>query len=364
MAQTITDVNTFLKDAQDAVAELAEFEKKEESLKQEESRLEKALEAEKKAVTDTVSQTVKKRRDELNVSYDNEINKTQDKLKKIRIKREKAKSQGVKERIKEETEELHLYSRELKVRMRALFQKEHVPGFCGGGYYYSLYMTHGFKEFIALLITVAVCFLAVPYGLYSLLPDKKTLFLVGIYFLCIVIFGGIYTLVGNATRGRHLEALREGRTIRNLIMDNNRKVKLITKTIKKDRDEASYNLKKYDDDIAQMEQDLANITGKKKDALATFENVTKTIISDEIMGNSKDRLNSLSADLEEASGKLRYTETVVKEKKIYITDTYESYVGKDFLRVDRLEELRKILESGTAVNISEAIETYRNQIKK
>ena len=50
-----------------------------------------------------------------------------------------------------------------------------------------------------------------------------------------------------------------------------------------------------------------------------------------------------------------------KEKKIFITDTYESYVGKEFLTAERLEELRRILESGEAGNISEAIEVYKNR---
>lgn len=364
MAQKITDFKTFLQDAKDAVSELSEFERKEVSLKQEESSLERSLEMEKKAVADSVSMTVKKRRDELCASYDTEIAKIQDKIKKIRSKREKAKSQGIKERIQEETSELHSYNRELKVRMKTLFQKEHVPKICCGGYYYALYFTRGFKEILTFFITVAVCFLAVPYGLYSLMPEKKTLFLVLIYFLCILVFGGIYTVIGNMTKGRHIEALREGRTIHNLISSNNRKVKIITNSIRRDKDDTVYNLEKFDDDLAQLEQDLTSTASKKKDALNTFENVTKTIIADEITSNNKARLHSLQADYEAAAGRLRYTETMVKEKKIYITDTYESYLGKEFLREDRIGELKNIIESGEASNISEAIDVYKIRMKK
>lgn len=364
MAQKITDFKTFLQDAKDAVSELSEFQRKEESLKQEEESLERTLELEKKAVADSIGMTVKKRRDELCASYDTEIAKTQDKLKKIRGKRDKAKSQGIKERIKEETSELHSYNRELKVRMKTLFQKEHVPKICGGGYYYSLYFTRGFKEFLTLLVTIGVCFLAVPYGLYSLLPDKKTIFLVFIYFLCILVFGGIYVAVGNVTKGRHLDALREGRTIRKLISSNNHKVKVITNSIRKDKDDTVYNLEKFDDDLAQLEQDLASMAGKKKDALNTFENVTKTIIADEISSNAKAKIDAIQADYEAAAGRLRYTETMVKEKKIYITDTYESYLGKEFLREDRIEELKNMIVSGEATNISEAIEIYKNKARK
>lgn len=364
MAQTITDFNGFLQDAKEAVLELSEFTKKEETLKQEEDRLERTLETEKKAVSDAIALTVKKRREEMSSSYDKEIDKIQEKLKKTRAKREKAKNQGIKERISEETSELHTYNRELKVRMKTLFQKERVPMLCSGGFYYSMYYTRGIKEILTLLITLSVCFFLIPYGAFSLMTVKKTFYLVVLYILCILVFGGLYVLVGNATKGRHPEALREGRTIRNLILSNNRKIAVITGTIKKDKDEGNYNLEKYDDEIAQLNHDLTNTAGKKKEALNTFENVTRTIIADEITGNSRVKLESLNADYEEAASRLRYTETMVKEKKIYITDTYESYVGKEFLHADRLEDLRRILEEKEAGNISEAIEIYKNRVKK
>ena len=305
--------------------------------------------------------TVKKRREEMESSYDSEIGKLQEKLKKIRARREKAKNQGMKDRIKEETVELHEHNRELRVRMKTLFQSQRVPSFCQSGFYYALYFPRGFREIITFLLTFAVCFLLVPYGVYSMLPDKKTLYLVLIYVAAIFVFGGIYTVVGNATKGRHQSALQEGRSIRSLINSNNKKIRVITASIKRDRNEAIYNLEKFDDEIAQLEQEMAQTIRKKKEALNTFENVTKMIIADEITGNSKAKSESLQAAYEDAGSRLRYTETIVKEKKIFITDTYESYVGKEFLTAERLEELRRILESGEAGNISEAIEVYKNR---
>ena len=126
MAQAITDVKTFLEDARQAVVELAEFEKQEETLAQEEKKRLRVLETERKAVADAVNSTVKKRRDEIEKSYDDELGKLQDKLKRTRTRREKAKNQGIKERIKEETQELHAHNRELAVRMRTLFQSDRV----------------------------------------------------------------------------------------------------------------------------------------------------------------------------------------------------------------------------------------------
>lgn len=360
MAQTITDFNTFLEDAKSAVSELSELNKKEAKLSQREAELEKTLEAEKKAVTDTIATTVQRRRSEIGVSYDNEIDKIQDQLKKVRTKREKAKNQGMKERIGEETKELTGYNRELKVRMKTLFQKERVPAFCNSGLYYSLYFPRGLRELLTFLAFFALCFLLVPYGIYLFLPPK-TLYLVLIYVLCILIFGGLYTMTGNRTRGRHLEALREGRTIRNLIKANHRKMRIITGTIRKDRNETAYHLDSFDDEMTQIDQELSEMAAKKKDALSTFENMTRSVIEGEITENSREKLESLKKDYEEAAGQLRYTQTMVKEKKIYITDTYESYLGKEFLQVDKLEALRRILTEKEASNLSEAIEVYKNR---
>lgn len=363
MAQTITDFQSFLQDAKEAVSELSDFTKKSEHLRQEELRLEKALQAEKRAVEDSISSTVKRRRDEIGSSYDSEIGKLQDKLKKTRARREKAKSQGIRDRIREETMELHEYNRELRVKLRTAFQAERVPFFCNSGLYYSLYFPRGLREILTFLLTFAVCFLLIPYGIYLALPVKKSLYLVLIYLACILIFGGIYILIGNMTKDRHLKTLQEGRAIRNLMGSNNRKIRVITSSIKKDRDEAIYNLEKFDDEIAQLDQDLSETIRKKKDALNTFENVTKTIITDEIMGNSREKIESLTEAHHDAESRLRYTETIIKEKKIFITDTYEIYVGKEFLTVERLEELRRILERKEAGNISEAIEVFRSRVR-
>ena len=68
MAQAITDVKTFLEDARQAVVELAEFEKQEETLAQEEKKRLRVLETERKAVADDVNSTVKRRRDEIEKS--------------------------------------------------------------------------------------------------------------------------------------------------------------------------------------------------------------------------------------------------------------------------------------------------------
>lgn len=360
MTQQITDYTAFLEEAKQSVEDLNHYRERGEKLRLEEKRLEKALESEKKAVSDAISLTIKKRQEGINSSYDQEINKGQERLKKAHNKREKAKNQGMKERIEEETSELHSHNRELEVKIKTLFQQNHVPVFCNSHLYYSLYFTRGFSEILTLLLSILVCFLLIPYGIYELIPKQNTLFLIIIYFITIILFGGLYLTINNHTKVPYLEVLKEGRAIRNVIRSNHKKIRVITNLIRKDRNETVYDLELYDDEIARVEQELAEIAHKKKEALNTFETVTKTIISDEIMSNSKARLEQLQQDYRNTDQSVKEIEKQIKEKVLWITDHYEAYVGREFLEPAKLSALSELIRSGSAENISEAIETYHN----
>ena len=95
----ITDYGTFLREAKTAVLELRDMQQQEQQLLKRLKQDQKQLETDKKAVEERISQTTKKRLGEITASYDKELSKGQDQLKKVRSKREKAKNQGVKHRI-------------------------------------------------------------------------------------------------------------------------------------------------------------------------------------------------------------------------------------------------------------------------
>ena len=61
--------------------------------------MEDQLRTREKAVADTIARTVKARGEEIARSYDAELGKTEDQLKKVKAKREKARNQGIKGRM-------------------------------------------------------------------------------------------------------------------------------------------------------------------------------------------------------------------------------------------------------------------------
>lgn len=355
----ITDYGTFLREAKSAVVELTELEHQEERLAKQLKQDQKALDTEKKMQEDKISQTTKKRLGEITASYDKELSKGQEQLKKARGKREKAKSQGVKERIVEETVDLRDDNRRIRLQIKTIFQQNHVPRYCNTDLYYALYFPKSIMEFLKLLTAVVICFLLIPYGIYLLLPQKTMLYFAGIYFACIVVFGGVYVFIGNRSRERYGAVLREGRGLRNQIHSNNKKIRIITRTIKRDKNEAIYDLQKFDDEIAQMEQNLSEIAAKKKDALNAFETVTKNIIADEITEAGKTKLVDMHERCEEEQKQLRELREAIKSRNLYITDCYGSYLSREFLQPEKLDALADIMQRGTATNLSEAMEQYR-----
>ena len=69
-----------------------------------------------------------------------------------------------------------------------------------------------------------------------------------------------------------------------------------------------------------LEQELAEITGKKQEALTAFDTVTRTIIYDEIWNNSKEKIDSLTEDLERRENRQRTLEKQIEEMSLEITD--------------------------------------------
>lgn len=361
MEQPISDYGTFLMEAKQAVVELNEMQQRESALSQQLKQSKNKLESETKAVSDRINQTIKKRLGDISASYDKELSKNQDQLKKARAVREKAKNQGIKDRIAEETAELREENRELKLQMKTLFQQNHVPRFCRSNWYYMMYSPRWFGEFFKFFLMVLICFLAIPCGSYFLIPDRKPLYLAGIYFACVLIFGGIYVLIGNKTKDRYAETIKKGRLIRDQIHSNEKKIRVITNSIKRDKDEAIYDLSKYDDEIAQIEHALSETAAQKKEALNTFEKVTKNIITDEITENNKEKLELLRETCDFQDRELKALLEEVKAKNLFITDKFGTYLEMEFLQPQKLDALIDIMQNGTAANLSEAMDQYKKR---
>ncbi len=350
----------FLQEAK-AAALLMEAQKKERSgLVVEEKRLEKIYTGEQQLMQDDIDAMIRQRKTAISDSYDKEIAAGKEKLRKVKVKKEKAKEMGQAERIKMETSVLMEENRELHTKLRTEFKQHAVPKWCDSKLFYALYMPKSFGDAFLDLILFLIIKAVLPLVIFYFLPTENPYVLAGIFVADMIFFDGLYLIINSRVKMRHLDMLQLGGDIRSHIRSNKKKIQVITKAIQNDKTEDAYDLDKYNDAIRERETELKEVSEKKQKAMATFESVTRKTIITEITDSRKAHLEELKNSYEAVANKRKALEDKMRTDKIAMTDKYEGYLGKDFLQADKIDTLIEILESNQAATITEAITVYRN----
>lgn len=352
-------VQTDLEAVEQLKKELAEYNNQEKNLK-------KAIATEEKSIQDEIAQTIRKRKNEIEKAYDDQIDANKGKTRSVKVKRDKAKSKRVDERVELETADLAEENRQLQVEMRTLFKAQHVPGFCRSAFYYSLFMPKRLTEILTLLVTILVAFAGLPSLMYYLsiqffYKESKQITLlctltVAITLLLLFI---IYIVMLNTIKLKHYDVLLEGRAIIDKIAANKRQMRAIRNTINKDKDESVYGLDKYDDKLAELEEELNQISEEKQESMTQFENETKQVLTNEVNDRRLPKLEAMKASVEELEKEIGVLEDDIKNSDLAITNNYGAVLGKEFCTPAKVADLISLMEDGTADTVSEAIAAYK-----
>ncbi len=359
MADTRADNIVFLEEAKSTLILLEEAKEAVRNQDLKVKRLEKGLAAEKKAVNDSIELTIRKRKAEITDSYDAQIEDVQGQLRKEKARREKAKNLAIEQRIAQETAEVSEENRQLRTELTTLFRKNRVPGFCNSLLFYALYYTRGFREFFVAMISLVLVIFGIPMGVFALSGSSQPLVLMVIYILDILIFGGIYVAITNLIKVPHHDTLSEGRRIRNRIMANRKQMRATQNRIRKDKNEERYGLEDYDAEIYRLESEKAEVATKKQEALTTFENNGKVLLSKEIMENNQERIHQLEEDVMMAADVLSELQAQGKTLSRQITENYEPLLGREFLNTEKIDRMLVMFREGQVANITEAQELVR-----
>ncbi|MGN0507010.1 MAG: hypothetical protein ACI4FZ_10640 [Lachnospiraceae bacterium] len=343
------------------VLELEGYQEKNAELLKEETRLEKLIAGKEKEQEDEIESTLKKRKNEITSAYASQIATLNSRGKKVKAKKEKEKGAKVSERISEETAELRDANKELVIQIKAEMKQDKVPGICNNTLFFSLFMPKSMTQFGILLLFLLLAFFLIPCGVYSLFFEERfgTLALAVIYVIDVVLFGGLYLLINNMVKEKHLEALKEIKSLRLAYRTNRKKIHLIQKGIKNDTDESTYGLEQYDEELREVEEEVRRVAEEEKEALTTFENETAATLTADIKSRYQNELDALRANYSEVCGEQKKTEDKVKEFTLMMSKQYEAYLGKDMLTVSKLDRLISSIQKGEAANIGEAIAKER-----
>ncbi len=348
-----------LNEIKECLLELYGYQSNSETLILEEEALENSISCTQKEAEDEIERTTKKRRQEIEDAFDQQLDKLHAREKRIRDKRERSKSLKVSQRIMAETSDIRSENTQLKLDAKTLIKQKRIPAFCNTKLYYALYAPSFLSDYLIILGALVFTLFLVPCGIYFLLLPKEIIsYLILSYVLSVLFFGGLYVLVANRTKVRFTDELNKVKGIRTQIRTNKKKIAVIKKNIRKDRDESTYGLQEFDAELAKLEQETAEIMSQKKEALLTFDQSTRHIIATQIEGSYKEKLEGLKADFAKASAAAQKAEERIKALTLKMASDYEPFLGKDMMTLKRLDTLANILQEGNAANISEAIAFY------
>lgn len=353
-----------LNEIKDALVKLQEYQSTYHNSVTEEEKLEKSIRAYEKSIADEIDGTVKKRRQEIEGTFEEQLHKIEANKKQTENQRGKHKNRKVSERILSETASLREENNRIESDAKRYFKQNHVPAICNTRGFYALYSPSNFGDLVIILCTLIVILLIIPCSIYfGLLINRSNAYLVMVYVLTVVFFGGMYLLIGNQTKGKYPDAIRQVKEYRNQIRKNQKNITHIKKNIRKDKDESAYGLNNYDEKLANLNREMDEIINQKREALSTFDNSTSKIIISEIQALHAEKLIAIKREHKKAKEEAEQFENNVKALTIKIARDYEPYLGKDLMSYEKLDALAGIIEAGSAKTISEAIVSYKKDSK-
>lgn len=350
----------YLKEALTVLKELDKAKNNRNSLTVQLKQIERDIAGEEKSVQDEIEITVKKRREEIAVSFDKEIRKDQDHIRKIKADRDKAKAKGMAGRIEAETADIREENKQLHKEIKAVIKEAKLPHFCSQSWYFYLFCPKR-AEWIMLLLTLVLCFYALPYGICFVLKVQKLEIITGISFACSFLFFLVYQIISIRTKGNKWAAIRQIRTLREKAAANRKKERAICNAIHKDKDEQPYNLEQFDKEIRELEEEVHSTTSEKQEALSVFDEVTKKMLIDEIDGRSREKINALKQNQQETASGLKDAETLVKNINKHLTANYEAFLGKDYVKEDAIRKMITLMEERHLATVAEALVLYKSE---
>lgn len=351
----------YLQEALTAVNELEKQRTKRETLENGQRELEREIAALEKDCSSEIEQTLKTRKEEIAASFDKEIRNDQEKARRVRVEREKAKDKGVAGRIDIETAGLREENKKLQEQIRQVLKSNHLPRFCNTKIYFGIFSPKNIAEYLIFVITFLVVTVLLPLLCFLPVPQeaKNPYVMLVVCFVWYLLFFVSYQFVVKKTKVNKWQILSHVRALRGTIRANNKKMKAVKNVILKDKNEQGYNLESFDEELQGLETEIQRSTEEKKEALAAFDATTSAMLADEIRGRYAQELAGLKTDKLETEKNLKDTDTEVKEISKYITANFEAFLGKEFVTERALQAMISIMEENRASTVAEALALYK-----
>ena len=349
----------------DEVKDLNQNELREKELVAAEDSTERALADKEKVIAREIADTTKKRRDEIIKTFDIEEDKLNSLLKRTNQKREKYRDGKVSERISAETAEFYEANEQIKAETKKLYKQNKTPGFFNSGIFYTLFTPGSLGDFLCCLLTFVFFFAVIPALIWYFLPKPVTTATIGlIYVACILVFGGIYMIIFRTAGTKYRETIAAGNNARRKIRNNLKVIAKINKSIRKDKDDTQYGLEDYNAQIDDIKLQLDDLAAKRVEALKVFDESTKQAVTDEIKNTHQAEVDAYKSRLSGVITDLSGIRDYIKQRRLYIAENYEVFLGKEYVDADKLKNLVDISEKNPNATIAEVIELSKQPVSE
>ena len=356
------DIYEYLGSAAEFVNKLEQAREKRQKLSDEVTALEKHRNSVKKAMTDEINISVKKRRDELAAGFKGRIQEANRELKGLQEKKEAARNAGRKERIMRETAGLRKVTASLEKEQKAALADAQVSGIYAKNWFFHIFLPQKPLDYVWVLLSMALIVFVIPFLIMHFMYDLSDVVQMIVFLIAGLLFMGEYMIVHMTVCIPKKDILEEINARAMSIKENRKEIKNIQSAIMTDENEEYYHLDDFNYDIAKAEAYRDEVTRKRDEALENFDNVTAGIISDEIKMGYDEELEKTEENLSERKEVLAKAEKYVKSLNAKALQEYAPRLGEENLTSDRIEGIMKVAEDKHPSSLAEAVNMYNGHV--
>lgn len=287
---------------------------------------------------------------------EDKVLKEQEKLyRDISHKRERAKNQGVRSRMEQETRDYVDLNRELDKKIRKMIKENDFPLICNTKAYFIMYSPENIKEWI-IRIAVLLLMLTVLPALIVWFNQPWWLWKILIWIVTDFVVLAVYITIYLLSKDKDVGDLEQIRDLREKIDENKRKIKRIKLDIRQDTDESAYGLDSFDTELKQAEDAVAAAREKKEEKRKRFRETTEEVVIQQVAKAYREELQNTETQLDNVTKEYDEVNLKLGEKNSFIMDNYEKEVEPSVLNKDKLQKLLAVMEMGQAATIGEALQ--------
>ena len=314
-------------------------------------RLDKDLETLKKNIEKEKNDTVRNRRTDVEAGFDRQIRDIDSEISDINNRRQRARAEGVKARVENNTAGLREEIVSMKAQMKEYLKEKGAPSIFASRLYYTFFSPMNIWDWIIDIIIAAALVGAVIMAYVKRLPLPGFLSVLG----CVVAVIAIYVVIASKTKEKYHEEMMTCKNILKGIAEREKTIKAISKNIENDKDDTVYNLGEFDNELQQKNQLKTEVGTQKAEALSQFDNVTRNMILNEIDSKYAADISTLQGEIAQNADAVNTFTSRVTAGENRLNSEFVQYVGTRNLSHDRIEQMIGLIDSGEATSVSEAV---------